>query len=324
MASRSANTDQTQHTGRSTGSAVRVHWLGERHPGHPVGPGNVLGGTMSEVESTDAVLGMPGEEPEPEDADTYVEEESADSSEAIPATGLADPGIRRLVIALLGVVALFLAAIASALVFGFFSPAGAPRTLLEKNLRVYGSEVDAGGADAATWASYIGALIDAGQLSEARTVLNKALDSAKADRSLILLQQARLEYALKNYAASVDAAEAARLEAEKEQAARVAALTAKGITQAASKSLPLTWLPAVHQKADALVQLGRNAEAIEAYTLYLKESPTDAAILFARGELELKTGDSAAAEADFREALRFIPDYQEALDALEKMGAAAK
>jgi tetratricopeptide (TPR) repeat protein len=235
-----------------------------------------------------------------------------------------DPTIRILTVALLGVIALFLVAVVSALVMGLLSPPTAPRTLLEKSLSVYGAQVKAGKADTATWAAYIGALIDANQLTEARTVLDKALKSVTSERSAILLQEARLEYALKDFPASVKAAEAARLDAEKQQAARLAELKVKGINEKPANVLPPPWFPAVHQKADALVQMGEDAQAIEAYSLYLTLSPADSTILVARGEVELKIGDASSAERDFRAALKYIPDYQPALDALEKMGATSK
>ena len=88
--------------------------------------------------------------------------------------------------------------------------------------------------------------------------------------------------------------------------------------------LPASWLPAVHLKGDALAMTGNDAAAIEAYTMYLNESPTDSDILIARGKLEAALGDKEAAERDFREALRFIPDYKPALDALEEIGAATR
>jgi tetratricopeptide (TPR) repeat protein len=279
---------------------------------------------MSEVDRIGAVGGVPAAEQGRSETGPRSEDHQAGLPGVTGSSLMDDPTIRMLTVILLGIIALFLTAVASALAFGFLSPPSAPRTLLERSLSVYSAQVKAGNADAATWAAYIGALVDAGQLTEARTVLNQALKSAQSDKSAILLQEARLEYSLKDYPASAKAAEAARIDAEKQQAAKLAELKAKGIKEKPSSALPSSWLPAVHQKADALVQMGENAQAIEAYSLYLRESPADSTILVARGEVELKSGDKASAERDFREALKYIPDYQPALDALEQMGATGK
>jgi Flp pilus assembly protein TadD len=109
--------------------------------------------------------------------------------------------------------------------------------------------------------------------------------------------------------------------AQAEQQASLAALKARGISQPAEKERPPSWLTAAHLKGDALVELKDVAGAIKAYDLYLSVSPVDADILVARGLLKAQSGDKSGAETDFRQALRFIPDYQAALDALKQIGA---
>lgn len=258
------------------------------------------------------------------DAPGQDREPSTDEGREIQTPAHGDPVVRMLILALLGGVVLFLVAIVSAMVFGFLRPPQAPRTLAEKNLATYGVKVDAKTADAKTWASYIAALIDAGQLSKAKEVLAAASKSAQSDKSFLLVQQARLQYVTKDYAGCVKTSDRALVEAEKELELTVAELKAKGITQSPEKSRPKSWLAAAHLKGDALAEMKDTAGAIKTYDAYLKVSPTDADILAVRGRLRARQGDKAGAEKDFREALRFIPDYQPALDGLKEIGAAAK
>ena len=101
------------------------------------------------------------------------EEPLADASSPVASSRQGDPVIRKLTVAFFAVVALFLLAIVSALAFGFLSPPRAPRTLAERDLNVHAAAVESGEADTETWATYIGTLIDAGQLSKAQSLLTK-------------------------------------------------------------------------------------------------------------------------------------------------------
>jgi tetratricopeptide (TPR) repeat protein len=232
-----------------------------------------------------------------------------------------DPVVRTLILAIFGVLILFLVAIVSAMLFGFLRPPLAPRTLLERELTTYGEDVAKGTADAKTWANYVAALIDAGQLSKAKTTLAAALASAKTDTSYILVQQARLQFSSGDYAACVKSCDAALAAAESEQKARLDALKAKGIRQPAANELPASWLEAAHLKGDTLALMNDVPAALKAYDRYLEVSPRDSDMLVARGLLRAKSGDKAGAEKDFREALKYIPGYQPALDGLKQIGA---
>ena len=75
-------------------------------------------------------------------------------------------------------------------------------------------------------------------------------------------------------------------------------------------------------KAQALVQLGRWKEAVEAYDVFIRVNPTAADILIDRGNAKAVLKDKAGAEKDFREALRFVPYDEEAKAGLKKIGVA--
>lgn len=234
----------------------------------------------------------------------------------------ADPVTRWLTLAIVGLLILWLSGIVSALVFGLMSPSPAPRTAVERDLSVYSAQIQSGQADAKTWAKYIDTLITAGELSKANNSVAVALKSAKADKSYILAEQARLQLVEKDYAGSAKIADQAMTQAKSEYAALVAKYAASKIKLGAT--LPDSWGQAALLKAAALSASGGGPAAIKAFDAYLKVSPTDADVLVRRGALKAAAGDKAGAAADFRAALRYIPDYKPALDGLKQIGADAR
>ncbi len=244
--------------------------------------------------------------------------------EATAAPRQGDPVARYLILAVIGVILLFLLTVIFAMVFGFLSPPRAPRTLLEQSLSVYGSQAQSNSADVQTTAKYVGALIEARQLNKAQTVLDSALKAAKTDKSYLLVQQGALYFARADYGAALKAGRSAEKEASAELAARLAVLKEKGIRETAQDVRPASWSDAVNLQAESLVKSNDLKGALKAYDTYLGVSPTASDILAARGLLKAKLGDKSGAKADLQKALTFVPDYQPALDGLKQIGAGAK
>ncbi len=233
-----------------------------------------------------------------------------------------DPAIRWLTIAIFAIVIIWLGAVLSALVFGIIGTPSAPRTETERNLMILGAQVDSGKATTQTYADYISALISAGQLSKAQAAIDKALPATKKDKSYLLAQQAELSLARKDYPATVTAADKAMAEAEKELKAFMAANVKANRKSTAGAVMPTAYETAALAKADALLAQKKYPEAIKAFDLYIKQSPTDSDVFVRRAEAKVLAGDKKGAEADYRTALKYIPDYQAALDGLKKIGAA--
>lgn len=61
-------------------------------------------------------------------------------------------------------------------------------------------------------------------------------------------------------------------------------------------------------------------KALEMFDIYISTYPREAAILVDRGNIKAEMGDNEGAEEDFRQALQFIPDFEDALAGLEKIG----
>ena len=237
------------------------------------------------------------------------------------------PGRRRdpltywLIVAVFAVILLFLAGVLSALMFGVFNISGAPRTAVERDLRIYGAQAQSGKATSHTVAQYVAVLVRAGELSKAQTTLDQAFASIKADRSYLFAEQAQLYNTQSRYADAVKAADKAMSEANGELAAIKKKNLANKRAENAGAVLPDSYATAALAKATALISLKNVKDAIKAYDAYLVASPTDADVLVARAEAKTTIGDKAGAASDYRAALKFIPDYQAALDGLKKIGA---
>ena len=225
---------------------------------------------------------------------------------------------KQLLLIILALVVLWLSGIASALIFGLIS-APAPRTSIERSLRVYGAAVDEGSVDPAVWSDYAGSLIEAKQYTQAERVIADALELVKSDRSRVLLQSINLAVAREDYALAVKAADTTLAECAEELKATVERYAEIGVTTMAEQ--PYAYGPALLLKAEALTKLGRNDDAVSAYDAFLKDIPRASDVLVLRGDLKAETGDENGAEADYREALKYISDYDLALDGLKRIGA---
>jgi tetratricopeptide (TPR) repeat protein len=110
-------------------------------------------------------------------------------------------------------------------------------------------------------------------------------------------------------------------EAEKELKAYQDRNVANKRTREAGAQMPDSYTSGALAKALALMQQEKYADAIKAYDAYLKISPIDSDLLVLRAEAKIKNGDKNGAADDYRTALKYIPDYQPALDGLKQIGA---
>lgn len=232
-----------------------------------------------------------------------------------------DPVIRVLLWGIAAVVVIWMVSMLSAMIFGLLTPPAAPRTAAERDLMALTSTVKSGKANTQTYSQYVAVLISAGQLSKAQQSLDQALKNAKTDKSYLYARQADLALARKDYQAATKAADKAMAEAEKELKAFMAENVKNNRNKYAGAKIPTSYTDAALAKAEALAASEKNKDAIKAFDLYLKQSPTDSDILVQRAQVKIKVGDTKGATADFRTALKYIPDYQAALDGLKQIGA---
>jgi len=231
-----------------------------------------------------------------------------------------DPLVRRMAYLSIGLVLLFLVTLVSALVTGVIGSQG-PRTRAEREVVVAGAAVLQGSKDPAVWGEYISALVASGQYGRAKEVIAEGRasvnDSATAE---FTLGEARLLSAQGDQKAAIAAADKAQALMTAAHEARLAAGGSKA-REATIEGLPDNFYDATLLKAYAYRKLSQWASTVEQFDAYIEHNPGAADILVDRGGAKVEAGDKAGAEEDFRAALRFVPDDEEALAGLKTIGA---
>lgn len=228
--------------------------------------------------------------------------------------------VRKMAFAAVGILILFLVTVVSALLTGVLQPGG-PRTALEREIVTSGAAIRAGTSDTSVWALHISALIVDGQLGRAEDVLATAQasldDSATAD---LVLSEARLARAQGRYEGALEAAERARTQL-REHHESLLAQEGPIANAALQEGLHPNYHAAVLVKAEVYRDLEDWEKLLEQYDIYIEANTGAADVLVDRGNLRLEMGDESGAEADFNEALRFYPNFAEALDGLDRIGS---
>lgn len=233
-----------------------------------------------------------------------------------------DRRVRTMAYAAAAVVVLYLLTVISALFFGFINPS-APRTFSEREVAAWESvtrSLDAS-ATADQWQSYAVALIDDGQLQRAQQVIDQVNSNPAIDQSrganmlfctaLVQSAQGRQDEALESYMEVMTLTYEA-YEQELESGNSPSWAIAEGVHD--NYYLSATDRAAIYRDQERWV------EGIEMLDLFLEGQPRSAGILVDRAYLKVQAGDLEGAEADYREALRFVPDFDEALEGLEEIG----
>ena len=234
-----------------------------------------------------------------------------------------DPVVRAMALGAMGIVIVFLLGVVGVLLSGIAAPTG-PRTLSEVELTNARVSVRSGNADSSAWGNYVAVLISDGRLSEAQNALNDAKGSTTDSRTAdFAVAEARLDNARKEYARAIAVADKGQKQIE---TARQAALDAGGSAARAAKldGIHANWYVLALLKSEAYRAQGEWGKAIKEMDSYIAGNPGSADIMVDRGNAKLKLNDAAGAEADFRAALKFVPDDKEALAGLAKIGATNK
>lgn len=265
-----------------------------------------------------------GTTPEGADAPLDPSSEAAAPQPASPApvrgpSMFDDPVVRAMAIASVALVVLGLATVLGVLFTGVTEVSG-PRTVAEKNVLVGRAAVSAGSTDTAVWGGYIASLIEAGQYSNARRLIDDARASfSESSTAEFTLAEARLAAAQGDHEAAVELADKTQeiLNADLKQ--RIDKGGTEG-ARAKNAGPHENYYAATLIAAYSLQELGRWDEAIKRFDVYIGKTRGAADILIDRGNAKVETGDEKGAEKDFREALRFMPGNPEALEGLERIG----
>lgn len=234
-----------------------------------------------------------------------------------------DPVVQGLIITILAVIALTLVTIVYALVTGVFGN-GAPRTAGEQRIMAAKAKIDAGSTEAAAWDTYIRALIDDGQYGKAQDTITEGAKTVKnldisADMTYmqaeLYLAQGKLDDAL---ATADEALATIKMTYE---AGKAAAEQSGQPNAASAAGIHANYWELLLLKSEVFEKQQKWAEALPVYDEYLAGNPTAASVFTQRGKVKEQLGDTAGAEADYRQTLAYISDDAEALAGLERIGA---
>lgn len=230
-----------------------------------------------------------------------------------------DPLVRTLGYVAFGLTVAFLITALSAVLTGVTDRSG-PRSLAEREVAVAAAAVSQGGGDPAVVGAYISALVASEQYSRAEREIATARksidDSATAE---FTLAEARVLSARGKHREAIRAGERALKQIN---AAYQATLKLGGEKARIAKNDGLhdNYLEAVLVIAYANRDLKQWDDAIASFDTYIASTPSAADILIDRANVKIEAGDKAGAEADFRTALKYIPDSEEALSGLSRIG----
>jgi len=223
---------------------------------------------------------------------------------------------RFLLTAVLATIIVILAVVATAVLYGL-DVSRAPRTAAERAVATSEAATREQPKVAENWVDLTYAYVAAGRFSDARqaSARGKKVENLPefyiAD-AYMLEQQGETDEALEAYDLAKQQATAefdARVKAAAEKGARLSALN-YGLADAAIF------------KGRLLAEQGETASALKEFDLALEIDPQMSDVLVERADLKVTLGDSDGARADYTEALRFVPDMPEALQGLERVGAA--
>lgn len=255
---------------------------------------------------------------EPVDDESLVETADVEDAEgadaSVAGTRRRDP-VQRWLMIVMGLVLLVFVSAAAALVMYALSMRNAPRTAVERALSADEVAVKETPDDVENWARLALSYAAAERWSDAMSTIERGrkvkeaaiLDLVEAD----VLRLKRDEDAIAAYDRAIKSAQV-EYDAMVEKA-----MKEKGVVVTAPNSVGFE---AMYGRTIALDMFGRTDEAIAQAKKALEITPTDADLLVVLGDIYAKAGRKAEAEAQYREALRFVPDLQSALDGLARLG----
>ncbi len=219
---------------------------------------------------------------------------------------------------LLGMVALVLVVFvgaAGSLVMYVLSTRSAPRSAVERELAVDEEAVVSAPQDVENWARLALTQAKAGRWSDAASAIARGRAVKKA--AILDLIEADILFMRKDRGA-IQAYDRAIKSAQAEyQKASQVMRADKGVTAA----MPAPMIAAAMRgKALALQAAGRTQEGIDLAKKSLGIDPTDADLHVALAQMYQKLGRKSDAEAQYRQALTYIPDYAPALKGLKSLG----
>jgi len=205
-------------------------------------------------------------------------------------------------------------ATAASLVIFFVTAEKAPRTAVERDVAAAEIAVRERSSDPAAWQALAYSYVRADRFDDAVEVSRRGRTATGAQ--VLLLSEADALRSAGRHEAAIAIYDEAVKALSLEESAAVAARKKQGIATSTSNASLVT---AFYGRALSRAETGDTEGAIADVKRALEFGPQQSALLASLGEFYEKTGETAKAEAAYREALRFIPDYPAALLGLKRL-----
>jgi len=205
-------------------------------------------------------------------------------------------------------------ATATAMVVFFVTAEKAPRTAVERDIAAAEIAVRERSSDPAAWRTLAYAYVRGQRFDDAVEVSRRGRSTTGAQ--VLLLSEADALRAAGRYKDSLTVYDETVIALSEEESAAVAARKKQGIATPESNS---SLVSAFYGRALSRRETGDIPGAIADVTSALEFAPQQSELLVTLGELQETSGDTAKAEAAYREALRFIPDDAAALAGLKRL-----
>jgi len=205
-------------------------------------------------------------------------------------------------------------ATAASLVIFFVTAEKAPRTAVERDVAAAEIAVRERSSDPAAWQALAYSYVRAERFDDAVEVSRRGRTATGAQ--VLLLSEADALRSAGSHKAAIAIYDEAVKALSLEESAAVAARKKQGIATPTSNASLVT---AFYGRALSRAEIGDTEGAIADVKRALEFGPQQSALLASLGEFYEKTGETAKAEAAYREALRFIPDYPAALLGLKRL-----
>lgn len=233
-----------------------------------------------------------------------------------------DPLAKRMLVTVLVLVVLILTVLFYALFAGAINPP-APRTATEYAYNRAQAMIDQEPGNGLWWSDYIRLLVAEKRYGDAERAIKDARE-AVTEATIMHVNNAELQLlmAREQYQEVIDrSTEFLKYDAEYRYQQDIDAAQ-RGITLSpeSRRAQNKVTIETLGVRAQASVQLKDYEDAIGALTTALKADPRASDVYAFRGDVHVLAGDDAAAEADYREALKYLPDYQPAIDGLAALG----
>lgn len=237
--------------------------------------------------------------------------DAEDESPAAPR----DPWANVLLVVVLSLV-VALVATTGVLFFYLTSLNEAPRTMLERDIHAAEALAAEQADTTRAWAALAYVYANAGRYDDALAAVERG--KKLPDPESMFIVEADILRMAGRHAEALEAYETALEKAQELRERIVRERAEKGILDEISDDGSL--FQVYSGRAAVKVELGDTDGAIADFVLATEQNPRQAPVWVSLGDLYAEAGDIEAAEKAYRSALRVVPDYEDALRALERIG----